>query len=222
MLDPFARNYDQSIHGKRQLSRLKLKNCWRLDSFIQSLLLIGCLMSSRLPKNREPLESVLITGIWIWLAPKTIIPLHSSTRLSITVLEVPSFHSWMASLAIIRSRSSHQTNSKQPLYAHGALSPIGSYHLALKMLVPHSSGLCPMFSMTSNTSLILIWMTSPRTMIVARNTYPISEPFFSDVIIIACVWIHTNVSSVSNLASCWASSSPEMVFESIPSRQRPY
>ena len=97
-----GRNLGKSILGKPQLLKLRLRNFWKLVFFILYLWQNGYRTLSLSIKSRAPLESVSILENWIKLVPRTTFLLHISIRLSTTVLEVSYFHSWMASLAIIR------------------------------------------------------------------------------------------------------------------------
>ena len=64
------------------------------------------------------------------LVPRTTFLLHTSIRLSTTVLEVSYSHLWMASLAIIRLRYYPPISTRRHSFSHGESLHIKSYLLA--------------------------------------------------------------------------------------------
>ena len=153
-----VRNFDKYIRGKQHPLRKRLKIFLRLGLFTLYLWLNGCLTLSLSTKNRVPLGFVSILRIWIRLVLRKTSPPYTSIKLSTIVLRVWSFHLWMASLTIIRSRYSHKINTRQLSFSHGGPSPVENSVLSWKMLMLHFNAPCHMISMTLNTLWNLILM----------------------------------------------------------------
>ena len=142
----------QNLPSKTKLPPLIL----RLLRFSPRSILFRVLKPWATIKSRAPLESISNLGIWINLVPRTTFQLHTSIKLSITVLGVSYSHLRMVFLATIRLRYFSPITIRQHLYARGEPLPTRSYPLALRMLGPHSSMPCPMHF----TTLRILWSLS--------------------------------------------------------------
>ena len=129
--------------------------------------------------------------------PKTTSQHPSSIKLSMHVLAMRPFPSWMDFLDITKSRSRKKIVTRLRSQPHGAHSHIESCPLAWKTLEPPPSAPWHTVSTTSFTSCWFVLTTSSRGHRSKHNKWMTCDKSTYDVASTESAWTHSSVFSMS-------------------------